>query len=224
MSSANPQQYHHFVIKTNRTIIGSNGQKYKIPLITVNSTGQPHKYTRSKGHAESLDAVEYFTQKMITNDALSSAPVGIYTWIIVGDDFYATKVVSKQEIGTMHRDLYRFSASKTHNQTDIIAAGELEIKIEQGVKKIEFNFLSGTYYKRFIPGNVGIEAFISELADKVIDKIKSFGIEHAVYVYDKNLIDTANFKASPKSIAELNKRFNKGGKRRTKRNKTKKRK
>jgi len=78
MSSNTP---HHFVIK----------QKYP----TINMNGKEHRYTRSKGHAESLAAVEYFTEKMIINDALSSAPVGIYTWIIVGDNFYATKVIGK---------------------------------------------------------------------------------------------------------------------------------
>ena len=200
---------HHFVIK----------QKHP----TINSNGKEHRYTRSKGHAESLAAVGYFTEKIIINDALSSAPVGIYTWIIVGDNFYAIKVIGKQEIGTMHRDLYRFSDSRSRNQTDIIAAGELEIKIEQGEKLIEFNFLSGTYYKRFIP-KIGVETAISELTDTVKDKLKSLGINNSEYVYDKKLIDDASFRASPNNISILNSLFNKeGGKRRTKRNKTKKR-
>jgi len=199
---------HYFVIK----------QKHP----TVNSNGKEHRYTRSKGHVESLAAVEYFTEKMVINGNLSSAPVGIYTWIIVGDNFYATKVIGKQEIGTMHRDLYRFSASNTHNKSDIIAAGELEIKIDQDEKIIEFNFLSGTYHTIFIP-KIGVEAVIDALAEKVKDKLESFGIEHVVYVFDKNLINASNFRASPRSIAKLNEHFNKKGGKRTKRNKTKKR-
>jgi len=122
----------------------------------------------------------------------------------------------------MHRDLYRFSASNTHNKSDIIAAGELEIKIDQDEKIIEFNFLSGTYHTMFIP-KIGVEAVVDALAEKVKDKLESFGINNVVYVFDKNLINTANFRASPRSIAKLNEHFNKkGGKRSTKRNKTKK--
>lgn len=197
--------YHYFVVKKTHP--------------SINSNGKVHKYTRSKGNAESLAAVQYFKEKMIVNGLLASAPVGIYTWIIVGDNFYATKVIGKQEIGTMHRDLYHFSDSRLRDQTDIIAAGELEIKED---RHIDFNFLSGTYYKRFTKEKT--QHNISELSEKVKHKLESFGFDDVEYIDNRAIINTANIRASRNNIRVLNGYFNKeGGSRNKKRNRTKKR-
>jgi hypothetical protein len=186
---------------------------------TVNNTGQTHRYTQSKGKSQSVDALAYFKQKMITNGELIRAPAGIYTWIMVDDDFYATRVISKQEIGTMHRDLYRFSDSRTHNQSDIIAAGELEIKED---RHVDFNFLSGTYYKKFTKGK--IQNNMSELSDIVKSKIESFGFDDIEYINERAIINTANIRATRNNVRILNTYFNKeGGRRGRNRNGTKKR-
>jgi len=187
---------------------------------TINNTGQSHKYTQIKSKSHSINAVSYFKQKMITNGELIRAQAGIYTWIMVNDDFYATRVISKQEIGTMHRDLYHFSSSRSHDQSDIIAAGELEIKED---RHVDFNFLSGTYYKKFTKGK--IQNNMSDLSDIVKHKIESFGFTDVEYINERAIINTANIRASLNNIRNLNTYFNKeGGKRRTKRNKTKNRK
>lgn len=224
MSSINKPKPHYFVIKNSRTNI-RNGEKYKISLITTNTNGKTYKYKRSISNEHAFDAMDYFKQKMKTNGELKDAPAGIYTWIIVGDDFYATKVISKQEIGTMHRDLYRFSDSRSHNESDIIAAGELEIQED---RKVEFNFLSGTYFTKFIPVKIvkegGKEEFMEKLAEKVGSKIASLGFDTVEYIQSRAIINAANIRASPNNIHKLNAFFiREGGKRLTKRNKTKKR-
>ena len=209
MSSINkPKQPHHFVVKTTH------------PTISIN--GEEHKYKGLKSAEHSSAAEEHFKLKILKNQDLFHAMPGIYTWIVVGDNFYAAKVISKQEIATMHRDLYRFSASESHDQTDIFAAGELKIQED---RKVEFNFLSGTYYKRITKEKT--QSNISKLSDDVQKIIKSFGIDDVEYIDNRAIINVSNFRASPRSIANLNLYFNKekkeGGKRRTKRNKTKKR-
>lgn len=218
-SSSIPKKPHHFVIKV------KNG------LITKNNSGQTRKYTQLKSKAHSSAAEEYFKLKILKNEALSQQPpenrVGIYTWIMIGEDFdsanvYAAKVRGKQEIGTMHRDIYSFSESKTdHNESDIVAAGELEIKADGNV---EFNFLSGTYFKKFIPVKIGKEEYMEKLAENVGPKIASLGFDNVEYIQSRAIINAANIIATPNYISNLNLYFNKeGGKRRTKRNKTKKR-
>jgi hypothetical protein len=179
---------------------------------TITNNNQVYKYTKSKGDPESAAALIYFKQKMITNGELIRAPAGIYTWMMVDDDFYATRVISKQEIGTMHRDLYHFSSSRTHDKSDIIAAGELEIKED---RHVDFNFLSGTYYKNFTKGK--IQNNMSDLSDIVKHKIESFGFTDVEYINERAIINTANIRATNANVKILSTYFNReGGKRRTK--------
>ena len=77
------------------------------------------------------------------NEGIVNAPVGIYTWIIKNDNFYATRVFTQQEIGTLHLDLDRRTG-----EGNITAAGELKVN-SHGIPKIAFNLQSGTYTAKF---------------------------------------------------------------------------
>jgi hypothetical protein len=166
----------------------------------------------------------------VDTDILFASP-GIYTWLLRGETFYATEVSGKQEIGTLHSNLFDFSASKG-NEGDLIAAGELEIEREQqDVIKIKFNLLSGTYYKKFIP-KIGAEAVIAKLVIIVTDKLLSLEylglrVSSVEYIGDTELIAPSNLRANNYTMeafkAYFKERPKEGGKRRTKRNKTKKR-
>ena len=75
------------------------------------------------------------------NEQIIHAEPGIYTWIIKGErnlHFYATRVFSEQELGTLHQDIHR----QTDSGSSPLCAGELEVLPN---RRIEFNIQSGTY-------------------------------------------------------------------------------
>ena len=193
---------------------------------TVNEHGEPYNFMWPESNLDSMKALRYFKSKKAVDNEIIDASPGIYTWLLRGETFYATQVSGKQEIGTLHSNLFDFSTLEG-NKGDIIAAGEL--KLERGQNdaiKIKFNFLSGTYHKRFIP-KVGVEAVISELVDKVEKKLLSIGVSSVEYIRNEPLIDTTNLRANNTTMEAFKAYFKEkpkeGGKRRTKRNKTKKR-
>lgn len=88
------------------------------------------------------------------NNKIVSADPGIYTWIIKGTNnstFYATRVFTKQEIGTLHLDLDR-QTMEMGDEREIISAGELEVyhHEEEPLITIAFNLQSGTFTKNII--------------------------------------------------------------------------
>lgn len=211
----------------------NNKKKYffgsKKGFNTVNEHGESHKFMWPKNNSASMKALRYFKLKTVVDENILFASPGIYTWLLRGDTFYATQVASKQEIGTLHSNLYDFSTLEG-NEGDVIAAGELNLEKEQDVIKIKFNFLSGTYYKRFTK-----ERQEGELVKIVTDKLLSLelpelgvsGVSNVEYIGNTSLIDTSNVRANNTTMAALHAYFKteakEGGKRRTKRNKTKKR-
>ena len=193
---------------------------------TVNEHGKSHEFTYPKFNA-SMMAFRYYHGKMTVDAHILFASPGIYTWLLRGKTFYATEVASKQEIGTLHSNLVDFS-SKQGNEGDIIAAGELKLEREQqDVIKIKFNFLSGTYHKRFRKERSDEE--LVEIVTKKLLSLKELGLRlsSVEYIGNTPLIDATNLIASNHNMEALNAFFKKkdtnGGKRRTKRNKTKKR-
>lgn len=196
---------------------------------TVNETGKSHKFLWPKSKSNSMKALRYFKLKTAVDENILFASPGIYTWLLRGKTLYATQVESKQEIGTLHSNLYDFSSSQ-NNKGEIIAAGELEIKKEHDVINIRFNFLSGTYHKAFEKVRSERE-LIKIVTDKLlslkIPELGVLGVSSVEYIGKTPLIDDSSVRANNTTMAALNAFFKKktdgGGKRRTKRNKTKKR-
>ena len=192
---------------------------------TVNKNGKSYIFTMPKSRLNSMKALRYFKGKMVVEENILFASPGIYTWLLRGDKFYATKVASKQEIGTLHSNLFDFSTSDD-NKGDVIAAGELEIQKEQGVINVIFNFLSGTYHERFEKVRSEVE-----LIKIVTEKLLLLGVSTVEYIGKTPLIEGSNIRANSNNMEALHAYFmteaKEGGKRRTKRrtkrNKTKKR-
>jgi hypothetical protein len=105
-----------------------------------NKNRQYEKYRSYIGHLkDSMKQLnEIFRREILRNEDIIGAPDGIYTWIIKNDTFYAIRVFTQQEIGTLHLDLDRYTRDEEGN---ISSAGEL--KLEKPT--IEFNIQSGTY-------------------------------------------------------------------------------
>ena len=183
-----------------------------------------------------MKALRYFKLKMLVDEDILFASPGIYTWLLKGKTFYATKVASKQEIGTLHSNLNDFSKLKG-NEEEIIAAGELEIQKEQDIINIRFNFLSGTYHKIFEKARSEgelIEIVTAKLLSLEIPKselpeleLPELGVSSVKYIGKMPLINATNLRANNNNMAAFRAYFkektNEGGKRRIKRNKTKKR-
>jgi hypothetical protein len=190
----------------------------KKDFYTINENGISHKFLWPKSKSDSMKALRYFKDKKAIEGQIMDASPGIYTWLLRGEIFYTIKVASKQEIGTLHSNLYDFSTLEG-NEGEVIAAGELEIQKEQGIMNVRFNFLSGTYYERF--QQVRSEVKLIKI---VTDKLKSIGVSNIEYIGKTPLINDSNIRANKYNMEALTAYFKKeGGKRRTKRNKTKKR-
>ena len=94
---------------------------------------------------------EKLIPEIITNEHITTAVRGIYTWIIKGikdSTFYATRVFTKQEIGTLHLDLDR-QTTTMGDIRDIICAGELKVSPGE-TPLIQFNIQSGTFTKKVV--------------------------------------------------------------------------
>lgn len=103
-----------------------------------NKNRQYEKYRSYIGHLK--HSMKQLNKKLrvFRNEEIIGAPDGIYTWIIKNDNFYAIRVFTQQEIGTLHLDLDRYTR---HEEGSISSAGEL--KLEKST--IQFNLQSGTY-------------------------------------------------------------------------------
>jgi hypothetical protein len=112
-----------------------------------------YKYSR-KLEASMRGINKELIQTIRKNNQIASADPGIYTWIIKGTEnctFYATRVFTKQEIGTLHLDLDR-QTMEMGDEREIISAGELEVYHHENAPfiTIAFNLQSGTFTKDII--------------------------------------------------------------------------
>ena len=101
-------------------------------------TYKAHNNEHKKSIMAELNII--FSSNNKKNREIIGATDGIYTWIIKGErnrHFYATRIFSEQEIGTLHRDISRRSG----DNRDVQFGGELRISD----KIIQFNIQSGTY-------------------------------------------------------------------------------
>jgi hypothetical protein len=197
---------------------------------TINKDGKRWRYTGFK-NGKKVDAVKYFKSTMITDETLSTAAPGIYTWILKGDTFYANKVLTPQEIGSLHFVLDLLSDIDANNEDDedIEAAGEMIVS-DNG--SIIFNFLSGTYYKSFAfkkQKRKLVQKSPEEMRDLqmyVLVKMKELGVDNVSYDDSGNTFIAKDMIVNNSTLAKLNEyvtrvesqsNASEGGKRRTRR-------
>jgi hypothetical protein len=173
--------------------------------------------------------INFFSKKVIENDGLTNAEPGLYTWILrESGNIFASKTLTKQEIGTLHVNLDMLTKQK--DNTNIYAAGELEI-IQEDIlpNTINFNLLSGTYMvKKFEKLNNSNKIRLrNQIVTVVENKLSSLGIssqflECSVLSCSKEeliggmkLIESANIRTPNSNLANLNLMFNRKGGRRT---------
>jgi hypothetical protein len=165
---------------------------------------------------------KYFSDRLVTNAQLLEAKPGYYTWIYrKSGNFYAIKLITKQEVGTLHANLKLLTDS--YDPTEIDAAGELEIIKEENYAPptIIFNLLSGTYMAKKFEKMAAKDILL--LRNEIVRKIQIFLFELGIpsqflecsamecseeeKIGGKKLIETGIFKTSPGKLATLNTMF-----------------
>ena len=193
---------------------------------TINKNGKRWRYT-DVINGKKLDAIKYFRSTRVTGDTLPGITPGIQTWILKGGEFYANKVLTPQEIGSLHFIL-DLLADVDGNRGNIEAAGEMIVSDDNS---IIFNLLSGTYYKEFSFKTRNRKSIqktpeeMRELEDYVMVKIKTLaGRENVTYDNSGNTFITGDMVTNNSTLAKLNEYITRiesqpnsseGGKRRT---------
>lgn len=129
------------------------------------------------------EMINFFRDRILTD--LSNAPPGLYTWIMRGtkdnNRIYASQTRSKQELGTLHKNLFDLTNYK--DKRPLFAAGELKID-NQGA--IEFNLQSGLFdtsvLKAYKTINTKLKFVINNVVPVVIKALNSIGINHVQYL------------------------------------------
>lgn len=175
---------------------------------------------------------KFFLGRIVKNEQIISAVPGIYTWILRGSgNIYASKTVTKQEIGTLHQNLDLLTTP--FDASPIIAAGEFE-KNPDG--SINFNLLSGSYmakrdFKKIRGESDDLyKARAIGIRDELIRKINTYLPKEMNFKFlkcstndcsleeqiaGKNIIATKNIRTSNRNLAELNSILIRTGGRRT---------
>ena len=192
---------------------------------TINKNGKRWRYT-DVINGKKVDALKYFKSTRVTDKTLSNAMPGIYTWILKGGFFYANKVLTPQEIGSLHFIL-DLLADIDGNQGDIEAAGEMIVSDDGS---IIFNLLSGTYYKEFAfktQNRKPVQKSQQEMRDlamSVLGKMRSLGVQNVSYDDSGKTFITEDMVTNNSTLAKLNEYITRiesqphsseGGKRRT---------
>jgi len=195
---------------------------------TINKNGKRWRYT-DVINGKKLDAIKYFKSTRVTDETLPGITPGIYTWILKGGKFYANKVLTPQEIGSLHFIL-DLLADIDGNIGNIEAAGEMIVSDD---RSIIFNLLSGTYYKEFAFKGQNRKSVqkspkeMKELEEYVLLKMKKLGKTYNVSYDDSgNTFITEDMVTNNSTLAKLNEYITRveslpnsseGGKRRTRR-------
>jgi hypothetical protein len=193
---------------------------------TINKNGKKWRYT-DVINGKKLDAMKYFKSTRITDETLSNAAPGIYTWILKKGKFYANKVLTPQEIGSLHFIL-DLLADIDGNDGNIEAAGEMIVSDD---RSIIFNLLSGTYYKEFAFKTENRKSPKSpkemrELEEYVLVKIQTLGIKNVSYDDSGKTFIREDMVTNNSTLAKLNEYITRieslpnssqGGKRKTRR-------
>jgi hypothetical protein len=102
--------------------------------------------------------VQAFLPRMLTDNQIPDAPEGVYCWILRETEgerhVYAMKVISEQEIGSLHNFLFVLTSDRSIpltfeerfiNAAEVIAAGELRIRNQNEERDISWNLQSGSF-------------------------------------------------------------------------------
>jgi hypothetical protein len=110
-------------------------------LIATNTEGRARYNLTDNFKEKRNDCIRALQAHLLIDAALASAPPGYYTWILKdissGQHTIAAPTYSKQEIGTLHHNLDKFTM---HGPVPI--AGELHISED---RVYTYNILSGSY-------------------------------------------------------------------------------
>jgi hypothetical protein len=97
--------------------------------------------------------IEAFLPRLLVDDQVRNAPDGVYCWILRDQEerhVYAMKVISEQEIGSLHNFLFVLTSDRSLPLTfeerfidaaQVIAAGELRVRGEERL----WNLQSGSF-------------------------------------------------------------------------------
>jgi hypothetical protein len=213
----------------------------KIPFIlkkgftTVSESGDVCRYLKPISHLHKIKALKHFRDNMLLIDEhLIHAVPGIYTWMLKGEHFYAMKLYTQQEIGSLHIMIDFLSKCLVGYNGEIVAAGELVVSERNDKsKEVLFNLQSGTFYERFSYNIVTVgkktkkteksKKNMDDLVAVVLGKIRSLGIPHVSYIKEPFITNNAEVITNAERIALYNKflekevlpKTDRGGKRQT---------
>jgi hypothetical protein len=148
-ASVDPKKIYKYKVKPGRWQLHL-GNSNSNANSNSNSNPNSNPYTR-KLRKSMTKMNKVLIPRIRINDKIIDADAGIYTWIIKGIDnstLYATRIFTKQEIGTLHLDLDR-QTSEMGDTRVIIGAGELKVSPGE-TPLIQFNLQSGTFTKDII--------------------------------------------------------------------------
>jgi hypothetical protein len=114
--------------------------------------------------------VEYYTAKMKKGRDFFSEPYGLYTWIIKSGVIVSMPVLSAQEVGSVHVNMWSWTPELGRLPSAVSAAGELR---KVGTN-IEFNLKSGTFMKSKLAQNSVKK--VDDIAEYVIAEFAKIGI------------------------------------------------
>lgn len=199
----------YFIIKTREKTRTENGNEF---LYNKKSDKLPNIFN-------------FFSKKIVQNEELRNAKPGLYTWILrKSGNIFASKTLTKQEIGTLHINLDILTNKK--DNSNIYAAGELEI-IQKNTEPINiiFNLLSGSYMvKKFknlsnknilILRNDIVRTFKNVLENFLISsqflECSSISCSEEEKIGGMKLIENTNIRTPKTNLNVLNKMFNRKG-------------
>lgn len=201
-----------FPIKTKETTCTANGRHC---LFIKKSIRTPENIQKT---------FNYFSKRILFNEQLLEAPPGLYTWILRDSgNLFASRTISKQEIGTLHINLEHLT--NKIDDTNIYAAGEFEIDLPI----IKFNLSSGTFMaKKFT--NVGKIEHKTKIRDEIVEmvekKLKSLSpMNHSIVqpvflecsdascseeelISGRKLIEASNIRITPNNFEAVSTMFN----------------
>ncbi len=168
------------------------------------------------------NAMRFFSERIVTNGKLIDAYPGIYTWILrASGNIYAAKIITKQEIGTLHANLDMLTIDD--DDSPIIAAGEF-LKKDDGT--FQFNLLSGSYMAKYTFKKIRGESDskylerVLPIRNQLVRDVQGYLTPYSInfqflecsaiecsleeLIGGKNIVETANIRTSNNNLARLN--------------------
>jgi hypothetical protein len=154
-----------------RTVRSTNGRSTQYSRLRSSYYESPSKlasflaFLRERVVSDSIVEGEHHTE----NGGLARAEEGVYSWILKNKRLYASRLITNQEMGTLHADLNTLTleeedmgeqgidlvdlTNRRRAERKPVAAGELLLVRsgeEQGGVRVYFNLQSGTYSEKLL--------------------------------------------------------------------------